>query len=41
MTPEKKKRRSQLVNDKQLYLNSNGHKKKKKFTTLRFCGVFP
>ena len=27
-TWEKKKRRSQLVNDKQLYLQSNGHKKK-------------
>ena len=38
----KKTGRSQFVNDKQLYSQSNGHNlKKKKFTTLRFCGVFP
>ena len=35
----KKARRSQFVNDKQLYSQSNGHNLKKTFTTLRFCGV--
>ena len=36
----KKTGRSQFVNDKQLYSQSNGHNLKKTFTTLRFCGVF-
>ena len=36
----KKKRRSQLVNDKQLYLQSNGHKKKKSLQLFDFVESF-